>query len=898
MSQNKDLEKEELSDLTPINQKRSSDRKQPQYNHIPRSEIFRIFETVQDSNVEDFMCYLEKFSKIKNKILVIRNNVRRTLLHIACQRGCVEMVELLLKELKENGIRAMAHDENGDTPLTLAYIRGFGFSSSEDYMEKDKYPDRPVGQRNRKTSKRYQIVKRLIDFRNHKDEVVFSIKDACKPKKNTPLHWAIYWSDLNLVRITYFEFPAQIFMVNKDKLIPFDMCLECNSQFLQKRSMIIIYSLLDEIFSWLMKNLNNEDFGKSTKDKDPKLIQKRREIMEKYIKIKTVKQCDELIQSILNNETDEDYQELNVLFSNAEPKILNHQREITIEEYGKITTFVQRIILWYAFFQSETKFLKLIETFHISPFAISSKGMATIHLLCTENYHAFLKLILAPKYKYLNEEKDGVFDLTQAINVTTLNNHDTPLHLAAMGRNWRCFRLLHGLGADNHIQNYRGWVALQLADTKMNYFHKIKDKKKQDYKEQILNCDPIQQLLCSDKKLQIFDTKFQYCIIATADSANPQQTTVYKQLKNIQHHYKNLGKIKIEYNEGFSNNKDLISKIGLAKDMKDIPENIQLFSKVLVKESGNDDAQVNYQDLTNIDPVTLDKLLSQNHYIYKIKLNYKLMCALAKELDMRVYDYVNKYHTQFEFLDSKNYEPFRDIQIQQMITYIMNKEFSIEDFTANKLILEHFPIHHYRERNYIDLYWKKYFWVTIFGSFKTDKNDSKNIQSILQIAFYHGLQHGLYFGFLVQLTSFMAPLALIGLFFYIWGLADSNDGFDNVLSPWISVVISLWMTLFIEQWKRKEKYLAYHFDVLGITKEEKVRFEYTGNYVIDRLKKTIEKLDPFPTGKRRIFVDPPLLFLGALLVGATFVLFDWTTESIIRMEAKKELSYSLSLIYQ
>jgi hypothetical protein len=62
----------------------------------------------------------------------------------------------------------------------------------------------------------------------------------------------------------------------------------------------------------------------------------------------------------------------------------------------------------------------------------------------------------------------------------------------------------------------------------------------------------------------------------------------------------------------------------------------------------------------------------------------------------------------------------------------------------------------------------------------------------------------------------MGPLAVIGLFFYIWGLL-SEDGFDNVMSPWIAVVISLWLTLFIENWKRKEKHLAFNFDVLGVT---------------------------------------------------------------------------------
>ena len=143
----------------------------------------------------------------------------------------------------------------------------------------------------------------------------------------------------------------------------------------------------------------------------------------------------------------------------------------------------------------------------------------------------------------------------------------------------------------------------------------------------------------------------------------------------------------------------------------------------------------------------------------------------------------------------------------------------------------------------------------------------------------------------------MGPLAILGLFFYIWGIL-SDDGFDNLFSPWIAIVISVWLTLFIENWKRKERHLAFNFDVLGVSQDEKIRFEYTGNYVVDATTKRVAKYDKFTSVKKRAIVDFPLFILGLILVASTFFLFDTLTTDIQKREADKEITPTDSLIYQ
>jgi hypothetical protein len=60
----------------------------------------RIFEAVEDDTLDIFKEYLEKYSHIKSKLFSLRDPVNRTLLHIACQKGCVSIVDYILKQLK------------------------------------------------------------------------------------------------------------------------------------------------------------------------------------------------------------------------------------------------------------------------------------------------------------------------------------------------------------------------------------------------------------------------------------------------------------------------------------------------------------------------------------------------------------------------------------------------------------------------------------------------------------------------------------------------------------------------------------------------------------------------------------------------------------------------------
>lgn len=122
-------------------------------------------------------------------------------------------------------------------------------------------------------------------------------------------------------------------------------------------------------------------------------------------------------------------------------------------------------------------------------------------------------------------------------------------------------------------------------------------------------------------------------------------------------------------------------------------------------------------------------------------------------------------------------------------------KFDIFSYEKKGIVLAHFPLHHYRFRNYIQIYWSKYKWFTLFEMLLPSRSE-RGLQPLKQIAFYHGIQIGFYFAFFTSFTSFMMPLALYGLFAQIHSMIDSS--MRSKYLPFTSLATSIWMAGFLE----------------------------------------------------------------------------------------------------
>ncbi|KAL1922354.1 uncharacterized protein VTP21DRAFT_9893 [Calcarisporiella thermophila] len=108
---------------------------------------------------------------------------------------------------------------------------------------------------------------------------------------------------------------------------------------------------------------------------------------------------------------------------------------------------------------------------------------------------------------------------------------------------------------------------------------------------------------------------------------------------------------------------------------------------------------------------------------------------------------------------------------------------------------------------------------------------------------YFGEKIGLYFAWLGFYTSWLWIASVIGLISFIGGIliTEVNSSsqliafrafhFDNPFTAPYAIFMSIWSTLMLEFWKRRNKYLMWKWDVMDYEKEEQVRPEFYGTEI-------------------------------------------------------------------
>ncbi|KAI8821308.1 calcium-activated chloride channel-domain-containing protein [Fimicolochytrium jonesii] len=174
------------------------------------------------------------------------------------------------------------------------------------------------------------------------------------------------------------------------------------------------------------------------------------------------------------------------------------------------------------------------------------------------------------------------------------------------------------------------------------------------------------------------------------------------------------------------------------------------------------------------------------------------------------------------------------------------------------------------------------FWVRLKGWITRDNADL--------VREYAGEQVAFYFDWLAFYTFWMLPAALFGLLVFTYGLfhaltlhidpttrtpsmTDSmyrlGSAFDNGATIAFTLGMSIWATVFIESWKRRQKFLAYVWDVSEYRREELIRPQWRPTMVTrNPLTRRIEKHDPYPNRiLRRTWTNLVLGVCAMVLLG-------------------------------
>lgn len=232
------------------------------------------------------------------------------------------------------------------------------------------------------------------------------------------------------------------------------------------------------------------------------------------------------------------------------------------------------------------------------------------------------------------------------------------------------------------------------------------------------------------------------------------------------------------------------------------------------------------------------EFFSKYKYYFTISFSDDLLVKFAKKMKLTAYNMKSRHYTKFsDFVREEGLEPLRETQKQKIVMKILNQEFDIKKYKEELLINDYYMLHQYKNRRNLLDYWLK---LNLFAIFENVLSNARfeNTTSLSLLAFYHGVQHGFYIGFLKYYTNCLFFLSFFMLI--LWLLKSRTELGDSVI-PVMTFMIPVWSTLFLSLWNRRQKELAYIFGTHREEQEIQQRKEYKGKPVIRKVYRKVEK---------------------------------------------------------
>ena len=255
---------------------------------------------------------------------------------------------------------------------------------------------------------------------------------------------------------------------------------------------------------------------------------------------------------------------------------------------------------------------------------------------------------------------------------------------------------------------------------------------------------------------------------------------------------------------------------------------------------------------------------------------------------MTLFNRKKGFPTQFIKEEGMFFEPLRSFHHHRILLHTLNQEFSISRFTQKGLIMTHFPLHNFKRLQQIRKSWNREKYSTLFDPLKS-RASLKDLRPYNAIAFYYGCDVALYLSFNCVYTSWLGLLALVGVGFYVAALtvrefSQLDHPLNNFLTPVYVILVSVWVTVAFEKWKRREYELGFVWNTFHADKNQIERPDYSGKYIIDSITKQVTEEAAFSTKARIYLVSVPLVIMGLGLLIANFTFFVYLNELVANTE--------------
>jgi hypothetical protein len=763
-------------------------------------------------------------------------------------------------------------DNNGDTPLTLLCMKGF--SKHEELAEKSEI-----------CKKRASMVEQVLPLMQR--------ESLLQKHRNTSLHWCVYNGDL-ISGVQVFRKMPELFMEkNMFDETPLDI-------FILKK--VRNYNFSNSIT--LMQHLCT-NFGK---------------ILTQFI------QNHHRADNIL---TDPQYKILNELSENLSKtreidQFSNDSSSNRIYIYSKkdsmmskpFVKFLHKLLIGSVILNIPNLARFLMDDMGISPFWRGANGKSALHYASELKNTLILDKILGFEYYYVNKNRE--MDLKAKVLKAQKKSGNIGLHFAALRNNLKNFNMLKDTSQKGlEIKNQR--ILKPQECTRDPKFGSIFDFEKKKFME---NLEKENETLTKTKSqidalLGTVSHGYQYAIVSRDKNKYPRQTLIYSQLNRVNKlqgmsgtNYKgDINKDNYDPNPFHSNvsvYKDELVIGGNANDYDDEEhdnelflggngnfENVQLIETNQVKRDIYDCVEFK-GNMIKVKWIELEDYQVPRRGFYRhcflIGLNEEGLDEIADIQNLKVYNHTKNMPDYFELNKKLHYERFRDSQLQNMLFFLLEREFDIEYFQENGIIESHFFLHQSPYNNSIPSeFWKNN--IKLVGDNLLPKSSRRDLLNGMgMINHYFGPNIGLYLGFNNLYTSWLIFLSIIGIITFVLIYVLAKGDFDYEGLPVYGVIIIVVVTFVDEFWKRRESELVYLWDLRAYSMNEPQRKEHKGRFIIDPVSREIRKKSALSTSQRRLITEIPVILLGLFFIIGNYVLFYFLNKNIAEKKKNKEIT--------
>ena len=759
-------------------------------------------------------------------------------------------LRILIKEFKENDQICLdfnSKDKNGDTCLSLVTMRCYLSETETEDVETF-------------MNKRAEMTKLIL---THSDPY-----NLVNTGMNNPLHWCVYYGDINLGKKLFKINPGLLIQTNEIGENPFELVLNKNVKLhAYKNSFTLVKQLCLAFGELLNQFIESEQKNENLKQPFYKFLKK---IITSVKKSKQTK----------SESLDVELGKVKIHIFSRKNSFMKKSQMVFLHKFLALNIILGNLGIAGM----------LMKNFGVSPFYQCIKGKNCFQFANQKHNIDAIEMILALDYSYVGRSRK--FDLGKKIAKTSQKKSNTSLHFAALSNQSDNFDFVEKMGSYAiSVSNNRNWLPVECSRN-IKFIEKQKNTEKKQLREEMeKNSNNLLDPNFRDSKhVEKYKHKYLYKIVCRDQAESAMNTLIFQQLDRVNElqnkDHKGLKEFQ-DFDEQifnehmntpkshteFAQNKEFI------KGGDDLDFNDQLIdSKVsLLGEERKDTHRTEEFNgsLLKVKWIELSdfKVRGRNYYkhCFLLGIQENSLDQLADFLNLKVYN--RKKETAEFFMSGKanEYENFRMSHLQKMLLFLVNKEFDLEDLTRKGIIENHGFLHEVPLARQVRYSWEHGQFKLLQNNISFNRTDVSLLKPLGRINYYLGSDVAFYLGFTNTYSSWLLLMSFFGIITTVMSVVEGKG--DNFLLPILALIISLIVTLAEQFWCRRQNELSFLWDAHALSENEIQRKKHRGRFVINSITRKIRKKSKWSTIQRRCVTEIPVGLLGLLFIISNFILF-------------------------